>query len=139
MASMNRATIVGNLGRDPELKYTTSGEAVCNFSVATTAKWKGKDGKEKENTQWHRIVVWGRTAEACGKYLAKGRQVLVEGRIETREWEKDGQKKYVTEIIANDVQFLGSPDGNRSAPCEVPSTNQRSDQPFDDIDGDIQF
>jgi len=112
MASLNRAQIIGNLGGDPDMKYTPSGAAVCSFSVATTEKWV-KDGQKQEKTTWHRIVVWGKTAEACAKYLAKGRQVYIDGRIETREYEKNGQKRYITEIVAQDVQFLGGGKGER--------------------------
>lgn len=103
---VNLAIIVGNLGKDPELKYLESGQAVCNFSVATSEKWKDKDGNGQQRTEWHRINVWGKQAEACGKYLKKGSKVYLEGKIKTREWEKDGQKHYATEIHALDVKFL---------------------------------
>ena len=112
MAGVNKAILVGNLGRDPELRQTPNGQAVVNFTLATSENWTDKSGERQERTEWHRIVVWGRTAEMCNQYLSKGRTVYVEGRIQTREWEdKEGNKRYTTEIIANDVQFLGGGGG----------------------------
>ncbi len=109
MASLNRVVVMGNLGQDPELRFTQSQTPVCTFSVATTDYRTGQDGQKIEQTEWHRIVVWGKTAENCSKYLAKGRSVLVEGKLQTRNWEdKQGQKRYVTEIVAQNVQFVGS-------------------------------
>lgn len=112
MASVNKVIILGNLGRDPELRYTASGQAVANFSVATSDRWTDKNsGQPQERTEWHRIVVWGKQGENCGKYLKKGRSVYIEGRLQTREYPdpKDpSQKRYTTEIIASAVQFLGS-------------------------------
>ena len=106
---INKATIVGRLGQDPETRFTQGGTAVCNFSVATDERWKDASGEQKEHTEWHRIVVWGKLAENCQKYLTKGRQVYVEGKIKTREWEdRDGNKRHTTEIIASEVKFLGS-------------------------------
>ena len=107
--SINKVILVGRLGSDPEMRYTPSGAGVCNFSVATSENWTDKaSGDKKERTEWHRIVVWGRQAEHCNKYLGKGRQVYVEGRLQTRSWEdQDGNKKYATDIVANQVQFLG--------------------------------
>jgi len=108
MAGVNKAILIGNLGRDPELRYTQSGSAVANFTLATSENWNNKNGEREERTEWHRIVAWGRTAELCAQYLAKGRTVYIEGRIQTREWEdKEGQKRRTTEIVANTVQFLG--------------------------------
>jgi len=109
MASVNKVILVGNLGRDPELRYTQGGQAVANFTLATTDRFTSKDGGERqERTEWHRIVAWGRTAELCAQYLSKGRSVYVEGRLQTREWEdKEGQKRRTTEIVATTVQFLG--------------------------------
>lgn len=105
--ALNKAMIIGNLGRDPELRYTQSGTPVANFSVATNRKWKDNSGQLQEQTEWHRIVVFGRQAENCEKYLSKGRQVFVEGRLQTRDWEdKDGNTKRTTEIVARNVQFL---------------------------------
>lgn len=109
MASLNRVVIMGNLGQDPELRYTQSQTPVCTLNIATTDYRTGADGQRQETTEWHRVVVWSKQAENCAKYLAKGRSVLVEGRLATRSWEdqKTGQKRYVTEIIANNVQFVG--------------------------------
>ena len=108
MAGVNKAILVGNLGRDPELRHTPNGQAVVNFTLATSESWTDKSGERQERTEWHRIVVWGRQAEMCNQYLSKGRTVYVEGRIQTREWEdKDGNKRYTTEINANNVNFIG--------------------------------
>ena len=112
MASMNKAILIGNLGADPEVRYTASGAAVANFNIATSEVWNDKSGQRQERTEWHRIVVWGRQAETCGEYLKKGRSVCVEGRIQTREWEdRGGQKRYTTEINAQNVTFLGGREG----------------------------
>lgn len=111
MSGVNKAILIGNLGRDPELRYTQNGQAVVNFTLATSETWT-KDGERQERTEWHRIVVWGRTGEICAQYLSKGRQVYVEGRIQTREWEdKEGNKRQTTEINANVVRFLGNRGG----------------------------
>ena len=112
MASLNRATIIGNLGSDPEVRSTQAGKAVGNFTVATTEGW-GEGEDRKEYTEWHRVVVWGKLALTCGQYLKKGRQVYVDGRLQTRSYEDDqGVKRYTTEIIAREVKFLGSRNGN---------------------------
>jgi single-strand DNA-binding protein len=109
-ASVNKVILVGNLGRDPELRYTQAGTAVANFTLATNESFTTKDGRREERTEWHRIVAWGKTAELCSQYLSKGRTVYIEGRLQTREWEnKEGQKQRTTEIVAQTVQFLGSP------------------------------
>lgn len=143
MASVNKAIIVGNLGADPELRHTPSGQAVCELRVATSSSWT-KNGEKHEQTEWHRVVVWGKQAEAAAKYLGKGRQVYVEGRIQTRSWDdKDGNKKYMTEIIASDVQFLGGKGGgggneSREEPKGGGGTyEQPSNRP--DPDDDIPF
>ena len=108
MAGVNKAILVGNLGRDPELRHTPNGQAVVNFTLATSESWTDKSGERQERTEWHRIVVWGRQAEMCNQYLSKGRTVYVEGRIQTREWEdKEGAKRYTTEINASNVNFIG--------------------------------
>jgi len=108
MAGVNKAILVGNLGRDPELRQTPNGQSVVNFTLATSETWTDKSGERVERTEWHRIVVWGKTAETCNQYLSKGRTVYVEGRIQTREWEdKDGNKRYTTEINASTVNFIG--------------------------------
>jgi len=106
---VNKVILIGNLGKDPEIRYTQSGTAVCNFSIATTESWGGKDGAEREEkTEWHNIVTWARLAEICNQYLQKGRQVYIEGRIQTRKWEdRDGNTRYTTEIVAQNMQMLG--------------------------------
>ena len=109
MAGVNKVFIIGNLGRDPEMKYTESGTAVANFTIATSDEWKDKTtGEKKEKTEWHRIVAWRRLAEICGEYLRKGSQVYIEGKLQTRSWEdKEGNKRYTTEIVAQSMQMLG--------------------------------
>lgn len=110
---MNKALIYGRLGQKPELKYTNNGTAVASFSVATSKKFKDKNGETQTKTQWHRIVVWSKLAELCNQYLDKGREVFIEGEMETREWEdQNGNKRNVTEIIASDVRFIGGFGGN---------------------------
>lgn len=119
---INKAILIGNLGADPELRYTQSGSAVANLSVATSRSWKDKDGNKQDETEWHRIQVWGSSAEFCGKYLSKGMKVYVEGRIKTSKWQnQDGKDQYTTEIIAQTVQNL-SPrsDGNGGGHNEPP-------------------
>lgn len=113
MASINKVILIGNLGRDPEVRYTPSGSAVCNISLATTRNWKSKDSGDKvEETEWHRVVFYDRLAEIAGEYLKKGRPVYVEGRLKTRKWQdKDGVEKYTTEIIAEQMQLLGGREG----------------------------
>lgn len=113
MASINKVILIGNLGRDPEVRYTPSGSAVCNISLATTRNWKSKDSGDKvEETEWHRVVFYDRLAEIAGEYLKKGRPVYVEGRLKTRKWQdKDGAEKYTTEIIAEQMQLLGGREG----------------------------
>jgi len=108
MSSLNKALIIGRLGRDPEVKYTPDGTAVCRVSVATSESWKDKDGNKQERTEWHRIVMWRRLAEICGQYLHKGSLAYFEGQIQTREWEKDGDKRYSTEIVVKYMQILES-------------------------------
>ncbi len=105
---VNKVILVGHLGADPDMRYTPSGQGVCELRLATSESWNDKNGQRQERTEWHRVVVWGKRAEICSKYLAKGRQVYVEGRIQTRNYDdKDGNKRYITEVIANDVQLLG--------------------------------
>jgi single-strand DNA-binding protein len=141
MAGVNKAILIGNLGKDPELRYTPGGQAVASFSLATGEKWRDKDGVMQDRTEWHNIVVWGRQAEIAKEYLAKGRQVYVEGRIQTRSWEdKDGNKRYTTEIVAQKLSFLGSrgdqaggetPSGEAPAsPPEADLTEEDDDLPF---------
>jgi len=113
MASVNKVILIGNLGRDPETRYSTSGAAICNITVATSRQWKDKaSGEKREETEWHRVVFYDRLAEIAGEYLKKGRPVYVEGRLKTRKWQdKDGQDRYTTEIVAEEMQLLGSRDG----------------------------
>ena len=132
---MNKVLLLGRLGQGPELKYTRGGQAVCNFSLATCEKWKDKEGVEQSKTEWSRIVVWGKLAELCNQYLAKGRQALVEGKISTRSWDdKDGTKRYATEIIAANVQFIGgAPQGQsqNQTPQDAPGASYAADDvPF---------
>jgi single-strand DNA-binding protein len=108
MASVNKVILIGNLGRDPEVRYTPSGTAVANFSIATTETWTNRDGEKQSHTEWHRIVAWRRLGEICGEYLSKGKQVYIEGRIRTKEWEdQEGNKRKTTEIEALNMQMLG--------------------------------
>ncbi len=112
MASVNKVILVGNLGKDPEVRYTPGGQAVAKFPVATTDNWTDQSGHKQEKTEWHNIVVWGKQAENCGQYLSKGRQVYLEGSIRSRSYDdKDGNKRYITEVVAQRVQFLGGGSG----------------------------
>jgi single-strand DNA-binding protein len=127
MASVNKAIIVGNLGKDPEVHYMPNGEAVCNFSVATTETWKDKSGAKQEKTEWLNIVMYRKLAEIAGKYLKKGASVYLEGRIQTRSWEKDGVTRYSTEIIADQMQMLGGR-GSSSDDVHDTRTSESSEQ-----------
>ena len=115
MASVNKVILIGNLGADPELKYTPSQRPLCNLRIATTEVFKDKGGQRQEKTEWHRVTVWGDTAENCDKYLAKGRSVYIEGKLQTRSYDKDGQKHYATDVVADKVVFLGSGAGGGGA------------------------
>lgn len=121
MAAVNKVILVGHLGRDPEVRYTPDGKAICNFTMATTDSWKDKNsGEKKERTEWHRVVVFGRLAEICGEYLSKGRQVYIEGRLQTRSWEKDGVTRYTTEVVVDmkgTMQMLGPREGGGGGPA----------------------
>ena len=162
MASINKVIIIGNLGRDPEVRYTPSGTAVCNMSVATTRAWKDKaSGDKVEETEWHRVTLYDKLAEIAGEYLAKGKPIYIEGRLKTRKWtDKEGVEKYTTEIIGETMQMLGGKDsgdgqaqggGQRSAPAPAPRAPapaprqsaapapKPSSQGFDDMDDDIPF
>ncbi len=108
---VNKVILIGNLGRDPEIRYTTNGTAVANLSLATTRRYKGRDGQQQEETEWHRVVMFSRLAEIAGEYLRKGSQVYIEGRLQTRSYEKDGVTRYTTEIVANEMQMLGGGGG----------------------------
>jgi len=115
--SVNKVILIGNLGRDPEMRYTPSGRPVARFSLATTEVWNDAEGNRQERTEWHNIVVWGKQAESCSQYLAKGRQVFVEGAIRSRSYDdKDGNRRYITEIIGQRVQFLGGRGGESASP-----------------------
>ncbi len=124
MSSVNKVIVVGYLGQNAELKFTPSGAAVSTLSLATTESWKDKAGAKQERTEWHRIVVWGKTAEVLAEYLTKGRLVYVEGKLQTRTWEKDGQKRYTTEIRADRVTLLGGRDGGNPARRDEPTADQ---------------
>ena len=151
MASVNKVILVGNLGRDPETRYTTGGDAVTNIRVATTDTWKDKNGEKQERTEWHTVVFFGRQAEIAGEYLKKGRQVYVEGRLQTRKWQdKDGQDRYTTEIVADRMQMLGSREGGAASAPEMaerhaaaePRAAAKAGAPkknVDDLDDDIPF
>lgn len=145
--SVNLAILVGNLGKDPEVRFTPSGRAVANFPIATSETWTGQDGNRQERTDWHNIVVWGKQAESCGQYLSKGRQVFIQGSIRTRSYDdKDGNKRYVTEIVAQRVQFLGGgagAGGGRTAQQEDPGYSESGGESggfqTPPIDDDIPF
>ena len=119
---LNKAILIGNLGRDPEVRYTPSGVAVANFSIATSESWTNKEGEKETRTEWHRIVAFGKLGEICGEYLSKGKQVYIEGRIQTRDWEdQNGVKRYTTEIVASQMIMLGSRDAGDSFKSEAPA------------------
>ena len=119
MASVNKVILIGNLGRDPETRYTTGGDAVCNLRIATTDTWKDKAGEKQEKTEWHTVVLFGRQAEIAGEYLKKGRPVYIEGRLQTRKWtDKEGVEKYSTEVVGDRMQLLGSRDGGGGGDAE---------------------
>lgn len=122
MASLNKVMLIGNLGRDPEVRYMPNGEAVCNFSIATTDRWTDKQGQKQERTEWHNIVIYGRLAEIAGEYLRKGSLVYLEGRIQTRKWQdkNTGQDRYTTEIIVDQMQMLGARGGSAPMGGEEP-------------------
>lgn len=141
--AVNKVMLIGNLGRDPEIRYTTGGQAVANFTLATTEKYTNKAGEKQEDTEWHRIVAWGRLAEICGEYLTKGRMVYIEGSIKTRSWEdKEGNTKWTTEIVARNMQMLGS-SGGRSEASSTPAEKVPADFDIEDDsfgnDDDIPF
>ena len=150
MASVNKVIIVGNLGRDPEIRYMPSGDAIANIAVATSYKSKDRNtGEQKEQTEWHKIVVWGKQAEIVEKYFQKGDLILLEGKLQTREWEKDGVKRYTTEIVVDmqgTMQLLGGkPEGQQQAPRQQapqqskPAPSQQGANGPDAFDDDIPF
>jgi single-strand DNA-binding protein len=142
MPGVNKVILVGNLGSDPELRYTPSGVAVANFSIATSDRWTDKEGKPQEKTEWHKIVAWRKLAEIAGEYLKKGKQVYIEGKLQTRSWEdQEGAKRYITEIVADNIQMLGRRGGEESSSggsqdfgtADFPADNKKdenSDLPF---------
>jgi len=124
MRSLNRVQLIGNLGQDPEVRYTNAGKAVCNFSVATSSTWKDAEGSPQEKTEWHRVVAWGKLAEICSQYLAKGRKVFVEGRLQTRKWQgQDGNDRYTTEIVIENMIMLGGREGANSGGGNRPAAS----------------
>jgi single-strand DNA-binding protein len=149
VASVNKVILIGNLGKDPELRYTPGGAAVVNFSIATNEKWKDKEGNPQERTEWHNIVLWGRLAEIANDYLRKGSPVYIEGRLQTRNWEdRDGNKRYTTEIVGMQMQMLGRAEGAGSGGRDAgPDTSEMSGtgpvtdekKGSDDVDDDLPF
>ena len=129
---VNRAFILGNVGSDPEIRYTASGTAVTNFSVATSETWKDSSGEQQERTQWHRIAAFGKRAELCTKCLSKGSKVFIEGKLQTRSWEQDGQKRYSTEIVVGDVQFLSPSKSEEEGGAQDTGATWPDDGPPDD-------
>lgn len=150
MASVNKVILIGNLGKDPETRYMSNGEAVTNITLATTDTWKDKNGDKQEKTEWHRVTFYRKLAEIAGEYLKKGRSVYVEGRLETRKWtDKNGMDRYTTDIIATDMKMLGNRSESGSfegpqheedaTPSPASSNAARSTSGFDDMDDDIPF
>jgi single-strand DNA-binding protein len=152
MASVNKVILIGNLGRDPEVRYMPSGDAVANITIATTETWKDKAGEKQEQTEWHRVAMFGKTAEIAGEYLKKGSQVYIEGKLQTRKWtDKEGQERYTTEIRADRMQMLGSRSGGsermaapedeapRAAAPKKAAAAQGKGGNFDDLEDDIPF
>ena len=146
--------LVGHLGRDPEVRYTQDGAAICNFSMATSQEWRDKNtGEKREKTEWHRIVAFRKLAEICAEYLVKGKQVYLEGRLQTRSWEQDGATKYMTEVVAEQMQMLGGKSGGQNSGSGSQGgsgydsdggsggygSNSGFGAPPDDFDGDIPF
>jgi len=148
MASLNKVMLIGNLGKDPEVRYTASGQAVASFSLATSEKFKNRSGEMEERTEWHNVVLWGRQAEIAGEYLSKGKTVYIEGRLQTRKWQdKDGRDRWTTEIVGDRMQMIGSKgeggggrQGGGKASGEEGSFSQPSyDPPSFNPDDDIPF
>jgi single-strand DNA-binding protein len=143
MRGVNKVILIGNLGRDPEIRYTTNGQAVANFTMATSEVRTNKDGNKVESTEWHRVVAWGRLAEICGEYLSKGKTVYIEGALRTRSWEdKDGKKRWTTEVVARNMQIL-SPSGDRADSTSATGEGlvddfEVGDEPFGS-DDDVPF
>ena len=142
MASLNKVLLIGNLGRDPEMRFLPSGEAVANLSIATSETWKDKNGEKQEKTEWHRVSLFGKLAEIAGEYLKKGSTCYIEGRIQTRKWQdKDGNDKYSTEIVGQSMQMLG-PKAERQEPQERPAQKPiipSGPDKFENMESDIPF
>lgn len=158
MAALNKVQLIGNLGRDPETRHT-SGDQICNFSVAVTESWKDKNGDKQEHTEWVRVVIWGKLAEIADKYLRKGSSVYLEGKLKTRKFEKDGKDQYITEVVADRMQMLGGrrDDGDRESSRDDDrggrdrssrdrddrgdrgSRSEKKSSKFDDLEDDIPF
>ncbi len=133
--SLNKVQLIGNLGKDPELKYTSAGVAVATFSIATSDSWKDQEGNQQERTEWHNIVAWRKLAEICGEWLKKGKRIYIEGKLQTRSYEKDGVKKYITEIVADQMIMLdGAPRSTNGGGVEAPASDavpaKEDDLPF---------
>lgn len=138
MASLNKVLLIGGLGKDPEIRFMPNGEAVCNFSIATTENWKDKQGAKQQKTEWHNVVCYRKLAEIAGEYLKKGSQIYLEGKLQTRKWEKDGVTRYSTEIIMDTMQMLGGkPESGTQRDSEQTGGTGGGD--FNDFDGDIPF
>lgn len=144
MASLNKAILIGNLGKDPEVRFMPNGDAVCNFSVATTESYKDKNGDKQDKTEWHNVTIYRKLAEIAGQYLKKGSQVYLEGKIQTRKWQdKDGNDRYTTEIVCDEMKMLGGkPEGQQQqqAPRQTtPSPARRAPSPVDEFIDDVPF
>ena len=141
MRGINKVILIGNLGKDPEIRYTRDGTAVANLNLATSESWNDANGQRQERTEWHRVVAWSKLAEIAKEYLSKGRQVYIEGKLQTRSWEdKDGQKRYTTEIKADQMVMLGGRgDGPRTDAETPPESEGRSQQPFEATEEDVPF
>jgi single-strand DNA-binding protein len=133
MAGVNKVILIGHLGADPEMRYTADGTAVCNFRIATTEKFKDRQGNMQERTEWHKVVAWRKLAEICGQYLAKGKQVYIEGKIRNESWEKDGVKQYSYKIEADNMTMLGGPGGRSQERETEPFGAPQGGTPEDDI------
>lgn len=127
MSGVNRVTLLGNLGKDPEIKHLDGGSVVCNFPLATSEKWKDKQGNTQEQVEWHNVVIWGKLAEICEKYLKKGASVYLEGKIRTRSWEKEGVKRYTTEIVCDQMVMLGGKKEGSGGAAEGSLGNGKTD------------
>ena len=143
ISSMNKVILIGRLGADPELKYTPNGTAQAKLNLATSERWKDNDGNNQEKTEWHRIITWRRQAEFAGEWLKKGQLVCVEGKLQTRSWEQDGQKKYMTEVVADNITMLGSKsdsDGGKSSDApENKGEPNEAPESIEDDDDDLPF